>query len=80
MGVTLYEMLTGVLPFVGRTQEHVLNAVLNDPIPNVRHIRPDVPEALNQLIKETLQRDPAKRLPDGEAVYQALQGIRAEMK
>jgi tRNA A-37 threonylcarbamoyl transferase component Bud32 len=80
MGVTLYEMLTGVLPFVGRTQEHVLNAVLNDPIPNVRHIRPDVPEALNQLIKETLQRDPTKRLPDGEAVYQALQGIRAEMK
>ncbi|MBZ0309041.1 MAG: protein kinase [Anaerolineae bacterium] len=77
LGITLYEMLTGVLPFVGRTQEHILNAVLNDPIPNVRHIRPDVPEVLNGLIKDMLQRDPEKRPPDGSAVYKALQEIRS---
>lgn len=77
LGVTLYEMLTGVLPFVGRTQEHILNAVLNDPIPNVRHIRPDVPERLSQLLREMMQRDPSKRPHDGVAVYEALTAIRA---
>ncbi len=78
-GVTLYEMLTGVLPFIGRTQENILNAVLNDPIPNVRHIRPDVPEALSQLLREMMQRDPSKRPPDGCGVYARLATIRASI-
>jgi len=75
LGVTMYELLTGVLPFNGRTQEHIRHAVQHDPIPDVRQIRPDVSPELAALLLQMLQRDPAARLPDGAAVYAALQAF-----
>lgn len=79
LGVTLFEMLTGTLPFTGRTQEHIRYAVQHDPIPDVRAIRPDVPEALSNLVRQMLQRDPAQRLPNGRTVQAALLAAQAAL-
>jgi serine/threonine-protein kinase len=72
LGVTIYELLTGVLPFSGRTPEHIRYAVQRAPIPDVRVIRPDVPKELSDVLFKMIERDPSRRLQDGKAVYEAL--------
>jgi hypothetical protein len=72
LGVTLYEMLTGMLPFNGRTHEHIRYAVQNDPVPDVRALRPDVPDALAGVLQKMICRDLGQRLADGQAVKAAL--------
>lgn len=79
LGVTMYEMLTGTLPFTGRTHDHMRHAIQSDPIPNLREIRPDVPPAVTAVLYQMLERDTANRLIDGAAVHQALSSLRAQV-
>jgi eukaryotic-like serine/threonine-protein kinase len=58
-----YEMLTGKLPFEGRTQQEMMIARLRaEPVP-VRKRRPDlnIPEAVEQVLLKGMARDPAQR-------------------
>jgi serine/threonine-protein kinase len=55
-----------------RQAEHQLAMILQDePVP-IRRRRPDVPEALADLIHRALDREPAKRFPGVKAMRQAL--------
>lgn len=61
MGVALYLILCGKLPFPGRTVEQVCDAVVHlEPIPP-RELQPDAPEALEQICLAALQKDPTLR-------------------
>jgi serine/threonine protein kinase len=61
LGVILYEMLTGKLPFSGANPFLVMNdRLLNDPVPP-REIEPSVSLQLQEIIQRALQRDPRKR-------------------
>jgi eukaryotic-like serine/threonine-protein kinase len=46
LGVVLYELLTGRVPFSGETLVTVMNRVLTAPLPDVRAVRPEVPPEL----------------------------------
>lgn len=61
LGVTLYQMLTGELPFRADTPMGVLLAHANAPIPNVIGKRPDLPEAVQSVINTALAKSPAQR-------------------
>ncbi len=78
LGVTLYEMVTGTLPFPGRHQQEVIHAVLHhDPISLERH-DPDIAPELQRIIRTCLQKSPAARyrtMADLLADLQALRGI-----
>jgi serine/threonine-protein kinase len=61
LGVTLYELVTGRLPFDADTPVAVaLKQVNEQPVP-VRQIRPSVPASLEAVIMRALRKDPAER-------------------
>jgi serine/threonine-protein kinase len=63
LGLLVYEMLTGKLPFQGRTQQEIMIARLrSDPIP-LRKMRPELnlPELVERVLTKAMQRDPDDR-------------------
>ena len=74
LGVILYEMLTGKLPFPGEYDQAVLYAVINDEPERLAKVRPDVPIGLEQVVGRALVKDPAKRY---QAVADLLQDLKA---
>ncbi len=73
LGVMLFQMLTGRLPFIGRTSFEVLAAHHATPAPRVSAFRP-VPPALDALVARALNKAPEDRFPDVEAMLAALEG------
>jgi eukaryotic-like serine/threonine-protein kinase len=63
LGVTMYELLAGRLPFQAANSVAMINKILNeDPIP-IESIRPDLPVELVKIINKAMARDPAQRYP-----------------
>jgi serine/threonine protein kinase len=60
LGVTLYELLTGELPFPEGTKKRPFSQLLDSPIPARTH-RHDIPKPLDDLILSCLSRDPFVR-------------------
>ena len=74
LALMTFEMLTGKLPFSGRTQqEMMINRLRNDPTP-LREMRPDLQfsDAVQQVLTKGLARDSANRYPTAEAFADAL--------
>ncbi|MBN1678658.1 MAG: serine/threonine protein kinase [Anaerolineae bacterium] len=80
LGVMLYEMLAGTLPFVGRTDDIIARAILEEDPPNIRAIRPDTPEELVNVINHMLEKTMYRRTPSAQAVVEALMPILQQLK
>jgi serine/threonine-protein kinase len=61
MGVVMYEMLTGTVPFRSEQLVLLLNAILKQPAPPPSRERPEVPSWLDHLILRCLEKDPEAR-------------------
>lgn len=61
VGAVLYQMLTGRLPFQGRTPAALVQALLNDPVPDPRRLRSDLPEPVVHIVQRALAKNPADR-------------------
>lgn len=71
LGVTLYESLAGELPWVEDDPLALLSAILNDSPRDLRRLRPEVPDALHELVMSMLQARPESRPADaGEVASQ----------
>ena len=57
----LYEMRSGQMPFGGETMAAVMNKVLTAPLPDLRSVRPEVPDGLAQVIERMLTRAKTQR-------------------
>jgi serine/threonine-protein kinase len=66
LGASVFEMFTGRGPFVGRTIEEILKGHLFAPPPKLTKIRPDLPSALNPVIRRALAKQPRRRYPNCE--------------
>jgi serine/threonine protein kinase len=62
-GVLAFEVLAGRLPFVGAPLE-VMRGHMQDEPPAIRSLRPDVPHAIDALVRRMLAKDPEARFPD----------------
>lgn len=61
MGVVMFEMVTGRVPFEAAQLVLLLNAILKQPAPPASQFRPDVPAFLDRLILRCLDKDPGAR-------------------
>lgn len=73
LGVVLYELITGKVPFPGETMTQVVHGVMNlEPKPVQYHV-PTVPASIDAVIKQCLKKDAELRLPTIDGLVQALQ-------
>ena len=79
-GVTLYEMLTGQVPFQGEYERAVIHAILNDEPRPVRDLRPDVPTDLEKVVDLALKKDAGKRFQSIQDIAGALSRIQKTME
>src|SRR5574341_43253 len=61
LGVVLYEMATGRLPYEAETPVAIVLKHINDPIPPPRALNPNLPQALERVIFKAMAKDPAAR-------------------
>ena len=74
-GIILYEMLAGKRPFSGTTSPATLIAILQDPLPDIRLTRPDLPHPLNQLIEIMLTKERDERIGSIRQVATIIEAI-----
>jgi len=75
LGVVLYHMLTGSVPFKSDTAVGMLMAHMQQAPPDLHALRPDVPPQLLAVVMRALEKDPAQRFGSAEEMYQALEGL-----
>ena len=61
LGVVLYEMLTGKLPFKGDHEQAVVYSILKEKPEPITNIRTDIPVSIEQVVNKALEKDPGKR-------------------
>ncbi len=74
LGTVLWECLTGRRLFPGKTDGEVLQALLNRPIPRLRAVDAELPEALDGVLARALDRDPTRRWQSAREFSDALEG------
>jgi serine/threonine protein kinase len=75
LGITLYQCVTGHLPFTGADPMEILTKHVQAPLPAPRSHKADLPEALCQILERLLAKDPAARFTDGHELATALRAL-----
>jgi serine/threonine-protein kinase len=74
MGIVLYELITGLVPFDGETEYDIMTKHMTEPVPSVRNLRPDAPAWIDELIAKATQKDRAARFQSCEEFRAAIDG------
>ena len=72
VGVLLYRLLSGRLPYIGASAGEIALKHTEEPIPSLRALRPEISEALELVIRVALAKSPEGRFPSAAALAQAL--------
>ncbi|MCB0033643.1 MAG: serine/threonine protein kinase [Anaerolineales bacterium] len=72
LGIILYEMLTGIVPFDDPSSMSVALKHLSEPPPPPRSINPDLSEEVEQVLLKALSKEPSERFDNGTALIDAL--------
>ena len=75
LGVTLYQMLTGSLPFTADSMATLMFKIANEPHPPIRTLRPDLPEGIDAVIDRALAKDVTQRFQTGAEMAQAIRSL-----
>ena len=72
MGVTLYELVSGQLPFESDTDFNLMQAILKKKIKPLEKLGATIPKALSDIVMKALDKNPDNRYPDARSFQQAL--------
>jgi serine/threonine-protein kinase len=78
LGVVLWELLAGDVPFAGENFVAVALRHVNEPPPSLHDVRPDVSPRLAATVDRALAKDPARRFPSMAALAKELRACLAE--
>jgi non-specific serine/threonine protein kinase len=76
LGVVMYEMVTGELPFKGDYEQAIIYAILNEKPKPLIELRPETPTELWQLIEKSLAKEPDKRFQEVTGLLSGLESIK----
>jgi predicted ATPase len=80
LGMVLYEMVAGGLPFEDRGAGSWVVPLDERPVPSLAVARAEVPDGLAALVREMVERDRAERLSDARAVTARLEAILGDLE
>jgi serine/threonine protein kinase len=80
LGVTLFEMLSGRPPFEADSAMTLMMMHVNDPVPNVRELNPEVPDELVAVINKALAKHPDDRYQSASQMAAALRNVLGRIK
>jgi hypothetical protein len=75
LGIMLFEMVGGRPPYEGDSATSVMLKHLNEPIPDIRALKPGVPEALRHIIDTALAKDANDRYSSAASMAAALRSV-----
>jgi len=79
LGVVLYELLAGDVPFPGESFIAVAMKHMHEPAPNLLDVRKDVPLRVAAAVDRALEKDPEQRFPTMDAFAAELEACLAEL-
>ncbi|HZI11264.1 MAG TPA: serine/threonine-protein kinase, partial [Myxococcus sp.] len=77
LGIVLFELLTGTLPFKRDHDAATLNAIVREPAPVPSQLKPTIPQDVSDLILRALVKDPARRTPSAAALREEIEAVMA---
>ncbi len=72
MGILMYELLTGVLPYRGDNAVEIALKHLKEPLPSIRDEIDDLPQSVENIILKSTAKNPKNRYNDARAMYEDL--------
>ncbi len=78
IGIVLFEMLTGRLPFVGTDQQELAMAHIRETPPNPSEFNPNIPEHLDRILQKVLSKEPTARYRTAEQLGRILVSYRRQ--
>ena len=80
LGVVLYEMLSGRLPFVGDREASILYSVVHEEPKPLKSIKPDIPVELQQIVARALKKKPESRYSSASEMRNDLKKYRDSLR
>ena len=75
LGVMLFQLLTGALPLQGDSMAELMHQIANEPAPDVRTLRPELPAALADIVALALEKRVEVRYADGRQMAADLRAV-----
>jgi eukaryotic-like serine/threonine-protein kinase len=79
LGVVMFELLTGEVPYSGGSLMAIAMKHVNDPVPSVRERRPEIPARLDSVVACAMAKSPEDRFPSMQAMVTALEACLADL-
>lgn len=77
LGIVLYEMLSGRVPYVNEYEQAIVYSILNEDPKPIRSLRADVPEALASIVQRTLAKEKNARYSSADELLKELHTVGA---
>ena len=78
LGASMFQAITGKLPFDGKSATEVMGKVLREPAPPVTSLAPEVPAGVAELIDRLLAKDPKDRPADATSLIADIESVLAD--
>lgn len=75
LGIVLYQMLTGRVPFGGNTPFEIMMKQANEPLTPARSLNPALPREIDNILTMALAKDPNKRFQSAAVMLRAVQNL-----